>query len=41
MESILNLGKNVLMYGGGMFLAFAAYLYYNQNNMLYIPNCNN
>lgn len=37
MDIIVNFIKNALIYGGGIFIAMALYLYFNQNNMLYIP----
>lgn len=38
METFLLYTKNILFFGGGLFLAMAGYLYFNQNKMIYIPD---
>ena len=38
METIITYTKNILFFGGGLFLTMAGYLYFNQNKMIYIPD---
>ena len=38
LSNILHYTKNLIIFGGGLFLATAGYLYYNQDNMIYVPD---